>query len=367
MKLEIQTEKFKTIIGKVIKGSGRLNIFPKTTIIGITYADNTLTLTTTDRTNIVIIKETGVTNLTPEITSSYWAVDSDLLSKLVSKTTTQTITLEEVEGELIFRGNGKYSLPIILGDDSTVLKIDTSSLDNATFSEESTTTIPTKQLKSIIFFNKPSVAKTSESPHLTGYYFDEDSVITFNTVTACVNKVKVVKEKLLLPSSLVDLISILEGEETHLSICGNNIKVYSDNITIYSTLLENVDKYPSGALKRITEETFPALCTVSKDELTKALDRISLFILPNDDNSIRLTFNSNNVEIASKNGNSKEVVSFITSGNPIEFSELVDLQDLKNQLQTQLSEEITILYGSPRGLMIKTEEVYQLIPFMINE
>ena len=50
-----------------------------------------------------------------------------------------------------------------------------------------------------------------------------------------------------------------------MSICGNNIKVYSDNITIYSTLLENVDKYPSGALKRIIEETFPALCTVSKD------------------------------------------------------------------------------------------------------
>lgn len=362
MKLEIKTEKFKTLIGKAVKGSGRLAPFPKTNIVGLSFKDNTLTLTTTDNVNTVVIKDNSVTNITPNELVGYWAVNSDLLSKLVSKTTANIITLEDKGNELLFVGNGKYSLPLIVDSEANPLVIDTTELDNTIFN--SNVSVPTTQLKAINFYNKPSVAKTIETPYLAGYFFDTDCVITFNMVTACVNNLHVVDNKLLLPSSFVDLFNILDDESTTLSTQNSVVKVVSGNITIYSTLLENIDKFPSNALKKIIKEEFPAECKISKDELFKALDRISLFISEKDVNLVNLEF-SDKLKISSKNGTGNEFIDFVTNNNPINFIKSVDLVDLRTQLQTQLSEEITILYGNDRSLMIKTEDIYQLIPFMV--
>lgn len=365
MKLELKTERLKTILDKAIKASGRFVMFPKTTIVGLYYKDNTLEFTTTDRVNTLIIREKGITNLSDDTTSTYWAVSSDLLSKLVSKTTTEFVTLENNGADLIFKGNGKYTLPIILDSDATPLKIETSSLEEINFVANKT--VPTENLKKILTYNKPSVAKTSDVSYLMGYHAGNDAITTFNTVTACVNYQSITDGKeLLLPSSFVDLFSILDEEETTLSTQGNIIKLVSGNITLYSTLLENIEKFPSTALKNITKEDFPAKCVVDKRDLFKILDRINLFIKPTDDNSIRLSF-GDKLCITSKDGAGEENLEFQSSENNIKFEECVDIQDLRSQLQVNPFNLVTLLYGNERGLMIHTDNIYQLIPFMVSE
>ncbi len=365
MKIEIKTEKLKQALSRAIKGAGKNVAFPKTTIVGVEFNDNILSFTTTDRTNILIIQESAI-NLTPEQTNCYWSVHCELLSKLVSKITTDTIIIESNNEELTLLGNGKYNIPLILDSNAQPLKIDKDTFTNINFNIGTCVKTSSKELQNISIFNKPSVLKTNELPQLTGYYIDKDGVITYNGVTACINEQAKLDTNVLLPATLVELFSTLTLDEITVYIVGNLIKVDSEDVTIYSSTMEGVDKFPSGALKNIISEVFPAECTIDKDSLIKALDRISLFISPMDDNSIQISF-SDKLVVSSKNKKSNENIEFISNTNNLEFTQLVDIQDLKNQLQTRTTQEITIAYGSERGLMIKSDNIYQLIPFMVSE
>lgn len=365
MKLEIKTEKLKQALSKAIKGAGRNVAFPKTTIVGIECNNNLISFTTTDRTNILNVVE-DVINQTPEQLNEYWAVNCELLGKLVSKITTENIIIESTAEELILKGNGTYSIPLILDSNAQPLRIDTSVFSSINFETGTCVNTTSKQLQNIALYNKPSVLKTNELPHLTGYYIDEDGVITFNGVTACINKQSTLNTKVLLPSTLVELFSTLSSEAVTIYIVGNTIKIKTDNITIYSSTMEGIEKFPGGALKNIVSETFPAECTIDKDVLSKALDRISLFIGPMDDNAIQVEF-TDKLIISSKNKKNSELIEFNSHKNSMDFVKCVDIQDLKNQLQTRTSTEITIAYGSEKSLMIKDDGIYQLIPFTIDD
>ena len=57
----------------------------------------------------------------------------------------------------------------------------------------------------------------------------------------------------------------------------------------------------------------------------------------------------------------------MSSNNVKPFTQLLDILDLKNQLQTQINDKVRILFGNEKGLMLKTDKVSQLIPFMDDE
>ena len=61
------------------------------------------------------------------------------------------------------------------------------------------------------------------------------------------------------------------------------------------------------------------------------------------------------------------MLKYVSVNNPHPFTQLLDLVDLKNQLQTQTGDTVKLLYGNEKGLMLKTDTVSQLIPFMDEE
>lgn len=362
MKLEINKETLKTLITKAFKGSGRIPALQKTMILGIEYEDNKLYFTTTDRVNIVRVSTSEITNLTPNCTHDYCAVDSDLFNKLINKTTSDSIVLEFGENNLIFKGNGTYQLPRIGDTTGNDIRIDIPSI-----SSEVVETIDISKLKQIITLNRPSVAKSMETPYLTGYYFDNDSVVTFNNITACVSKEHFVTHQVLLPSSFVELFNIIDDVSAELYLQGNGVKVLTPNVTVYSMLMTNVDSYPSDALKNIIEEPFSGNCTIDKATLLNAIDRLSLFVSQQDSNSIRISFGADGIRLSSLKGTGDELIPFISDLQNVGFVKTIELQDFRSQVQTQPSNEINLFYGNERGLMLKNDTTYQLIPFMVFE
>ena len=308
------------------------------------------------------MSSSDINNLTPETQYGYWAVDSDLFNKLVNKTTTDTITLEDSENVLIFKGNGTYQLSLIEDTTGDNIKIELPMMGS-----EVVETIDITKLKQVINFNRPSVAKSMETPYLTGYYFDNDSVVTFNNITACVSKEHFVTHKVLLPASFVELFNIIDETSAELCLQGNNVKITSPSVVIYSTLMTTIDSYPSDALKGIIEEKFDGNCTVDKSTLLNAIDRLSLFVTQPDSNSIRISFDTNGIKLSSLRGTGDELVPFISDLQNVRFEKTIELQDFRSQLQTQPSNEINLFYGNERGLMLKNDTTYQLIPFMVFE
>lgn len=360
MQVTIETTNLKDLTSKAFKGSGRMPIIAITMFIGIEVKDGDLILTTTDRiTNLKVIGK----GLAKGNENFYTCVDSDLFNKLVAKTTSPTITLEATDNCLTFKGNGVYSLPIAVDEKNNVVRIAETPISGNSQSQE----VDVAKLKEILVFNKPSVAKTMEAPYLTGYYLDEDAVVSFNLVTACVNKQSLLKSKVLLPANLVELFNIITVDKAMISIDDKRIMIEAGDVLINGSLMENVNEYPAQALKDLVAAEFESQCELNKNELLNTLDRLSLFISDDDKNALRLTFGEDCLTISSKKSNGNELLKYSSSSNVKPFTQLVDLVDLKNQLQTQTGETVNLLFGNEKGLMIKTNTVSQLIPFMDEE
>lgn len=360
MQITIETTKLQDLTSKAYKGSGRMPILAITMFIGIEVKDGDLILTTTDKNNTLKVIGKGVAK---DNENFYTCVDSDLFNKLVSKTTSTTITLEVDENSLTFKGNGVYSLPIAVDERNNVVRIPEASFNTEVEGVE----VDTAKLKDMLVFNKPSIAKTMEAPYLTGYYVDDDSVVSFNLVTACVNNTKIIKGKALLSSSLVELFGIITIEKAIIKIDDRKVLVEAGDVIINGTLMENIEQYPAQPLKELVAAQFDSECELNKNDLMNTLERLNLFISDDDKNALRLTFANDNITISSKKSNGNEMLKYVSSKNALPFTQLVDLVDLKNQLQTQTGETVKLLFGNDKGLMLKTDKVSQLIPFMDEE
>ena len=360
MQITIETTKLQDLTSKAVKGSGRMPILAITMFIGIEAKDGDLILTTTDKINTLKVVGKGVAKNNENF---YTCVDSDLFNKLVSKTTSPEITLEISENSLTFKGNGVYALPIAVDEKNNVVRIPEPSFNNEIEGIE----IDTRKLKDILVYNKPSVAKTMEAPYLTGYYIDNESIVTFNLVTACVSKAKFINGKALLSANLVELFNIITIEKAIIKIDDRKILIEAGDVIINGTLMENIEQYPAQALKDLVDAQFESECEINKNDFLNTLDRLNLFISDDDKNALRLTFADNCVTISSKKSNGNELLKYVSSSNVHPFTQLVDLMDLKNQLQTQLGDTVKLLFGNDKGLMLKTDSISQLIPFMDEE
>lgn len=360
MQITIETTKLQDLTAKAIKGSGRMPILAITMFIGIEVRDGDLILTTTDKINTLKVIGKGIAK---DNENFYTCVDSDLFNKLVSKTTSSNITLEATDNSLTFKGNGVYSLPIAVDEKNNVVRIPEASFNKDTEGFE----VETSKLKDMLLFNKPSVAKTMEAPYLTGYYVDDDSIVSFNLVTACVNNCGIIKGKALLSSNLVELFNIITIDKALIRFDDKKILVEAGDVIINGTLMENVEQYPAQPLKELVTAQFDSECVLNKSEFLNTLDRLNLFIGDDDKNALRLTFAEDCITISSKKSNGNEMLKYVSSNNALPFTQLVDLMDLKNQLQTQTGDSVKLLFGNDKGLMLKTDKVSQLIPFMDEE
>lgn len=358
--MKIETSKLQDLVGKAIKGSSRVPILALTMFIGIESSKGDLILTTTDKMNVLKVIGKGLTKGQEDF---YTCVDSELFNKLVSKTTSDEICLEVDDKCLTFKGNGVYSLPIAVDERNNVVKIPDIEFKAKIDAQE----VEASRLKDMLNYNKPSIAKTMEVPCNTGYYADDEAVISYNLVTACINKKPIIKGAALLPANLVDLFSIITVEKVYISIDDKKIKVEAGDVVINGALMETIDQYPAKALKGLIEQQFDSSCTIDKTQLLNALDRLSLFISDNEKNAIRLSFGQDNLTISSKKSNGNELIKFIESENPQPFTQLIDISDLKNQLQTQAADKVNLLFGNETGLMLKTADVIELIPYMEDE
>lgn len=366
--VKIKTALLQGAVSKAVKGAGNLPILAITTALGIEVTpEGHLILTTTS--NTVNLK-VAVPNVTaPQEQGFYACTECDLFAKLTSKTSSEFVTLALTDNALIFVGNGQYTLPLIADEEGSIVRIKDIPVNATEFFD-----ITKKDIDKILRYNKGSVAKTYETPAYAGYCIQssdkhaESIAVTYNTNTACISNIAWKGVDLLLPRAIVDLMGLISADKATYACDGVNIIIKAGDVEISGSVQEGLETYPATTLAQlVTSGDFTSKVTVSKAVLSSILDRLSLFVTDLEMNSINIGITADGMTVSSHNMAGCEQVPVSDQSVVEPMSKIVVLNDLKTVIDTLMTDNVTIKFGSDRGLCIIENGVSQLVPFISDE
>ena len=197
----------------------------------------------------------------------------DTISKIVAKTTTDTITIEYNDGFVKFAGNGTYSLPISVDEEGNNVVFPEYDFP-AVYDEE---TINYADVRSVIDNNSACLSTDLSTPCLTGFYFG-DNVITTDSVAICINKTKMFKNPVLLSPAVVNLLGLFTAEKITTRRSGDKIEFISPNVIVCGSVMNELEDYPATAIESYLDAKFQNSCKLNKSSLLGILDRILIFV-----------------------------------------------------------------------------------------
>lgn len=361
-KVKIQTVVLQDLVSRAVKGSSAKPQLPLTCLMHIEIKNKKLSITTTDDVNIMTV----FTDVDAEDFDV--VVDSKWFYSLVSKITTEYISLSINDKTLIIEGNGKYEKPLIMESDGTPI--------NFPFIEDIDITnsnhITRENIRSILTMSKSCKSDQMIVPALFNYYVDDKRVITTDTYKACDNPIKMVNEPTAITPSMMDLVSLVCEED------GVNVAMNTDSIMFYSSrgkLIssrvneDDVKSFPVNELLGVFEENLPSTCRINRTLLLNAIDRLFLFTDAYDSYKLTLTFNNKELKVQAKKANSWETINYLNEldSSVGEFVTDVDATFLRTELTSCNSEDIKIKFGGENGLQIQCDEVKLLLSVLGDE
>lgn len=357
MKLKLKTLKLQEMVSKSIKGASNNKMIPITGLMAIVLKKGVLTLITTDATNTLKVMEKDI-----EGDEFYVVVQTDIFSKLVAKTTTETVTLALKENSLEVKGNGTYSIELPLDEEGQLIKFPEYKFDDK--AEKATINLST--VKVLLNANKAALAETMEIPCLTGYYFD-DTVLTTDSYKVCSNDIKVFPNKVLLPSELLELLAIMDEEKITVQQSGSKILFTTGNVIVYGTELDGIEDYPAEAVQAYLETEFKSVCKLPKSALLNVLDRLALFVSTYDKNGVYLTFTNEGVIFSSKRSNGTELIKYQGSENFQPFTCCADIELLHSQIAAQDGEVVELWYGHEKAIKMVSGKITQIVALLEDD
>ena len=357
-KMKISTKLLQDMLAKAIKGAGNNKMIPITSLIGIEVKNGKLTLKTTDGNNHLYVSE-KLDNETTQYDDFYSIVNAEMFAKLVGKTTSEFIEIENKETCLEVAGNGKYKLEIPVNSDGEIITFPEFKVREDINPQQ----LPLNNLKNILATAKVAAAKTMEIPALTGYYI-ADKAISTNREMICLIEYKLVAEPVLLSSSTAELIQLFAGEEIAFVKDENKLMFSTDNIILYGKELEGKDIYPITPVENLAKSVYDNLAVVNKQDLLDVLDRMALFVTDYDKNGVFLHFKTTGLEIQSQKSNAIEYIEIKSENEIAEFSCLADIEMLQSQVAAITSDIVNIYYGQATSLKLKEGNTTMILSLM---
>lgn len=358
MELKLNTVDLQSMVSKAIKGASNNKLIPITSLMNIKVANNILTLTTTDATNYFYVSsDKGVLCDDFEL-----SVMADLFTRLVQKTTSENITLV-IDGNILkVKGNGTYTMELPLDENGNIIKFPVKELTEYS----NPTNIKLTTVKTILNFNKPSLALSVEYPSLTAYYCG-NKIVTSDRVKICSTDIDMFEEPMLISSSLMELLGVMTEEDIKVYRTADAVEFDTKTERIYSSIMEGIDTYPIQAITSLVEQPFPSSCKISRQAVLSVLDRLSLFVSPYDNRGIYLTFTKEGVTFSSKKSSGTELIPYIASENFSEYTCCIDIEMLRSQIATQDDDNISLSYGTDNSIKMVTKNITQIVALSVDD
>ena len=341
-KLVVRTSILQDLTVRASKGSSCIESLPLTCLMEIKLENDVLSLTTTDGPNYITVKETGITG-----SPFYIVVETKLFSQLVSKITTQEITLETDGNSLKVIGNGTYNIALRL-ENGEPIRFPSIEFDYSVNKVH----ISPEQLRSILTNNKASIATTKEDPILICYYLDDQKVLTTDGYKCCVNNIKAFESPVCLEQKIMDLTSfVVDDNGVDIQLDRGKVCFSSSKGTLVGPRVEEQDAmtYPvQDVLETANTQKYSSSCRLNRNALIDTLERLSLFSSDYDRNAVYLTFETDGVTVSNKKSGSNEFLRYIDTPTPAptqDISVAMDIGMFKPILQTGTKDSVELRYN----------------------
>ena len=335
-------------------------MIPITGLMSIALRNNGLILTTTDAVNYLYIFEDKI-----EGDDFSVVVQAETFSKLISRMTSEKISLVLTGEELKVEGNGNYKIELPLDEEGEPIKFPDPLKNVDTLTVRPDYEVELTTIKRLLAMNKPALA-TDEGSCYAGYYAG-NSVVSTDSYKICGTNIKLFDSPILIRPQTMDLLDVMSSEKIAVYIQDDTVIFISDGCTVYGKTLEGIEDYQIDAISNLLDLDFPSECSVSKDTLLQALDRLSLFVGPYDKNGIYMTFTRGGIMLSSKKSSGTEVIQYKTSKEFNDFTACIDINMLQTQVKAHVLDDIIIQYGLDNALKIVDGNVIQIIAFIEDD
>lgn len=360
MKLVLNTQQLQNLVTKAIKGSSNNKLLPMTSLMSITYDGNGhLALTTTDMTNYLTVTLDEASTSDDELRI---VVMAESFAKLISKMTSENVTLE-FDGEQFTVSGGKsnYKIELPLDVDGSLVK-----LEVPTVKGKNVQTVKWTSIKEILATAKSALATTLDTPCYTAYYIGEN-VLSTDTYKICCIKEKLFDEPVLISSDTMDLLDLAESDLV-CTIDGDSIKFETSDgkYSLSTKAYDGIETYSVDAITSLVESEFESHCVLNKNDMLRALDRLSLFVGQYDRNVINMSFKSTQLILTNKAKAGVEEVDYVSNDKGAEFECAIDIEMLTSQIKASPEDEIKLYYGLDNCIKIADNDIIQIIA-LFNE
>lgn len=316
--MTIATKDLKNLLPLLKSVLGNIETRPMTTYLGIKTTADSIVFYTSGRDKV----KTSLKVANPDQGIDI-CVNANLFLGLLDKTTTENIELskEPNQGNLLFKGNGTYTIEKIVSEtgDRTYDDITTDNLTNSI--GELTKDI----IKKIMDNNSFALNKIQEKDRGAGslstenYHINTDKTVTSDgSVISNSTLASGLSSNLSLdPITMASLEIICKDENVKVYQVGNDNLFVGKNTILSSPVVENASTFPLEELVgQMKDELYDKEVTVDKSALISAIDRISLFNTTNE--ALLLTFGNNAMEVSIKG--EKESLVAVGDGEGFIFS-----------------------------------------------
>ena len=346
--LQLKTNKLKEMVTKAFKGVGNDRNKPITELIALKLEDGTLTLITTDYDNFMYVCEEV------EADGAFYAVvQANQFVKLISRLTSDEVTLNVAENCLEVKGNGTYKIPVEIDAGTGKIVEYTDPLKAISFDDiQSIGEITEQDISTIIRALKPSLAQTVEIPQYVNYYIGETVLSTDTNTASCYEK-ELVSEPILVSAAVMEMLGVYSSE-TPIAIYkkGNRLIFRGENFTLFGYAMPGLDEYQVDAIQHYLGSEYPSMCQLPKQEMLQALDRLSLFVSDFDEDKIGISFTEDGLVLSSKQSDSVETVKYLKKVNLEETSCFIYLYMLTSQIKAQTGDTIDLYFGEERSVKL---------------
>lgn len=346
--MKVNTSILKDML-KAISGCKPSKILEITNYYELDFSVEGLSLRATDGINFITINYP--TECEEDMTV---IVKADQFSKLINKTTKDTVALNLTDNYLEVKGNGNYKVEIVSDEIYPTLDIDVDKEFTVTYTTLSNAIIGGAKAKS----NVPTDGV------LFSYLVRDSEVVTADAIKVYSTELDgkdLEGIELLIPPTLANLLQSMDVENIKFMIDDDctTLRAVGQNITITGALQEGADEYPN--VLPLLNSNYPYTCEVDVKQVLQSLDRLDLFIGLYDKGIIDLVFSDTNMVI-STSSKSLEVIEYT---KPIDLSEpfiiSVNSAYMKDLFSAVDEPNVTIEFGTEETIKLCTKDSIMLL------
>lgn len=281
-------------------------------------------------------------------------VKADQFSKLINKTTEDTVTLNLTDSYLEVKGNGTYKVEIVSDEVYPTLNIDVDKEFNVTYTT----------LSNGITGGAKAKSTSPNDGALYSYLLRDNQIITADAIKVYSTELDgeyLDDVELLIPPTLASLLQSIDVENIIFKINKDCtlLRAIGQNVIITGALQEGAAEYPN--VMPLLNSKYPYTCEVDVKQVLQALDRLNLFIGLYDKGIIDVVFSDTNMTIAT----SSKSIEAIEYTKPIDLSEpfviSVNSGYMKDLFSAVDEPNVKVEFGTEETIKLCTKDSIMLL------